>query len=131
MGFNASEQVEPLEYDFTYFGTANPPISVLANAKGEIPEPSDQAVTTMQRKLTAATKRFLPDNIDPNNQVAMNQAMAQIPEDAFSRAEQEILDAIAELCNGSPTREQLAALPYRHKRKFIAWLQRQLMNPES
>jgi hypothetical protein len=126
MGFNAGDEVEPLDYDFTFFKDKIPELAV---AKGTIPEPSDTAVQRMQRKLVEATKKFVPSGAPGAPTTAA--AMADLPEDAFEQAETVILDAIAELCAGSPTREQLAVLPYRHKRKFIAWLQRQLMNPEA
>lgn len=122
MGFDASTAVEPLDYDFTHFASRDP---VLADAKGVIDEPSDEAVQKMQRQFAEATKAFRDASSGDGP------PLAELDRDVFEASETAILEAVAEVCNGSPSREQLAALPYRHKRRFLTWLQRQLMNPES
>jgi hypothetical protein len=53
-----------------------------------------------------------------------------MPEGTFAKIDEGIIDALAELTAGSPTRTQLVALPFRLRRKFIMWLQQELMNPE-
>jgi|1185.fasta_scaffold720548_1 hypothetical protein len=130
-GFDAGAVVEALDYDFTYFYKQDHELyAVLAGAKGTVPEPSDEMVQRLQRKMAEATADLIPDGIDTDDRVAMVKAMAAMPEDAFAKGEAGILDALAELTRGFPTRDQLEVLPYRIKRKFIQWLTKQLMDPE-
>lgn len=140
MGFDAGTVVAPLDYNFDSLaklpkyqnpdGTSMYP--ELVGVVGTTPEPSDEAVQKMQRAFVASTKALQPAaDVDPNDPRAVRQALDDMPRELFAKAEEDILDALAELCAGSPTREQLKALPYRHKREYIKWLQGELMNPES
>jgi uncharacterized protein YgbK (DUF1537 family) len=130
-GFDAGAVVEALDYDFTYFHKIDPEhYAILAHAKGTVPEPSDEMVQRLQKRMSEATADMIPDGVDPEDRVAMIKAMAAMPEDKFQKSEAGILDALAELTAGNPTREQLNILPFRVKRKFIQWLTKQLMDPE-
>jgi hypothetical protein len=103
----------------------------LEGVKGTVPEPSDEAVQEFQRRLTAASRDVLPDDLDLDDRVAVARAMRDLPEGTFRKIDQAIIDAVAELTDGDPTREQIAALPFRLRRRFVTWLQRELMDPES
>jgi hypothetical protein len=131
VSFDAGSEVEPLDYNFDTIAKRYPGrYPELEGVTGTVPEPSDDAVQTFQRRLTAATVDLLPV-IDMDDRVAVAKALRDMPEETFAKADQTIIDAVGELCAGSPTREQIAALPFRLRRKFVAWLQRELMNPES
>lgn len=140
MGFDAASIVEPLNYNFDTLAKmkeyTNPDgtsmFPELVGVYGTTKEPSDEAVQKMQRAFIDATKGLNPgEDVDPDDQRAVAKALNELPREAFAKAEEDILSALAELCQGSPTRDQLAALPYRQKREYIKWLQGQLMNPES
>jgi len=131
MSFDAGSEVEPLDYNFDTIAKRYPGrYPELEGVIGTVPEPSDDAVQTFQRRLTAATVDLLPV-LDLDDRVAVAKALRDMPEETFAKADQVIIDAVGELCAGSPTRDQVAALPFRLRRKFVAWLQRELMNPES
>jgi hypothetical protein len=140
MGFDAGSIVEPLNYNFDTLARmkeyTNPDgtsmFPELVGVYGTTKEPSDEAVQKMQRAFIDATKGLNPaEDVDPEDRRAVAKALNDLPREAFAKAEEDILNALAELCQGSPTRDQLAALPYRQKREYIKWLQGQLMNPES
>jgi|1185.fasta_scaffold544084_2 tRNA(Met) C34 N-acetyltransferase TmcA len=132
MAFDAADQVEPLDYNFDTIAQLYPgKYPILEGVKGTIPEPSDDAVQHLQHQLTAATKGLIPDDVDRDDRAALARAMRDLPEETFKLAEGKVTSALAELCAGSPTREQIEALPFRLRRKFLAWVQRELMDPES
>lgn len=130
-GFDAGTQVEPLDYNFDTIATMYPGrYPLLENVQGTTDEPSDEDVQKLQRRMRAATKDLIPEGIDPDDKIALVKATRDLPEDAFRTAEAAILDAIADLTAGKPSRDQIAALPFRVRRKYIQWVQRQLMDPE-
>src|SRR3954471_2845319 len=130
-GFDGGTVGDAPDHDFTYFYKKDPHVyAILADAKGTVPEPSDEMVQRLQRRMSEATADMIPDGIDPDDRVAMIKAMAAMPEDKFAKSEAGILDALAQLTRGQPTRDQLVILPFRVKRKFIQWLTKQLMDPE-
>jgi hypothetical protein len=133
MGFDASSVVEELNYDFDSLARKLGPERhpLLVGVKGTTPEPSDDEVRQFQLDQQAAAKKFMPDGVDPTDRVALLTAMRSMPDSAFSEAQEGILDSISKLTKGEPSREQIAALPFRHQRRYITWLQKQLMDPES
>lgn len=132
MAFDAADQVEPMDYNFDTIAKAYPGrYPLLEGVSGTVPEPSDEAVQHLQHRLTTATKGLIPDGIDTTDRTALALALREMPEGLFRDAEESVIDALAELTAGSPTREQIAALPFRIRRNFVRWLQKELMDPES
>lgn len=139
MGFDAGTVVSPLEYNFDSLAKrytkpdGESMYPELVGVSGTTPEPSDEMVQEMQRSFVAATTRLnsATGAVDAEDRKAVAAALEAIPKEEFAKVEEDILDALAKLCQGRPTRDQLAALPYRQKREYIKWLQNELMNPES
>jgi hypothetical protein len=124
--FNGKSLGGDLRYDFSDFG--HPDI------KGVVPEPSRFAVKKFLRDVQAAFKSLklaaddAPEQASPDDIV---NTMNKIDdEELFDKLTESITDALAELCGGSPTRDQLERLGYRPFMGFFGYLMENLMNPE-
>lgn len=113
--FNAETAgVEPMVYDFTAWGV---------DAKGTIPEPSNQMMETFQRRSAETMqKASLVESAMGDNPT--EEQVARALEEA--RKLSESMDKnIAKLCQNQPSAEQCAALPFRIKQAFNEWLMAQ------
>lgn len=137
-GFVAAEAVETLDYDFT---------SLNANGderftKGTIPEPSRELYDNftdanhkidreMGLDLEGLTEEIAKVENPQEAMLIYGRAIAAIPEDSRREAAHKRIDVIAELCQGTPPKEEIAALPFRHQEAFFGWLMGQLRGPFS
>lgn len=123
MGFDARTAVDPLDY------TLEPYVE---GATGTVPEPTDAALEryfrTLREIVVEAGISELPEDAS-DAQVA--RVFVKLPDDAIETMAEKTREAVIELCQGSPSREQIKALPARPKRAFIDWLTSQLGNPTS
>lgn len=132
MGFDAADIVEPLDYNFDTLARRYPGLyPALDGVSGTVPEPSDEMVQRFQRDFAGATADLIPEGVDTNDRAALARVMRDMDDAVYKKSEDALLDALAALTRGQPTREQMGALPYRMKREFIKWLTNELMNPES
>jgi hypothetical protein len=136
--FDAGAVVEALEWDFTgKQGTKTVPgwPRGLANARGVISEPTDAAIgrfldglkklySEAQKTLTAD----LPEDATPDQ---MLEALSSVTGDAFVQLMADIAALFAELCGGSPSKDQLLLLPMRARVRFFAWVQQEVVSPEA
>jgi hypothetical protein len=119
VGFNASEAVEPLDYDFT--GYVDGP-----EARGVVPEPSQQAMSGYRKAVLGVIREYKDvqdldvDNITDDQ---MDNLTARAEE-----LEKRMDELTARLCKNTPSIEVLGKLPWRHKVLFSKWLQEQF-NP--
>jgi hypothetical protein len=119
MGFDAGVEVDELTYDFSKF---------LPGVTGTIPEPTNEQLEA----LVAVLRKTFPTTTNPETgktQVDLEAVAAATDED--SEAEAVLYDAISEFTSGSPSTEQLKALPFRPQRAFVGWLLGQFFSPES
>jgi hypothetical protein len=116
MGFEADKVVSALVWNFRPF----------VEADGTTPEPSDKAVRHFLFETQQITAE-LP-NSDDEDFVEQIKNMREEDYDAIS---DRITDLVAELCAGSPTRDQIDALPHRIQRQYVAWLRKELTDPEA
>lgn len=128
MGFKAEDAVEQLDYDF------NPYV----RAKGVIAEPSSDQIDTFRTSIAAAYQEM---GLDPEllqSAVAgggeagasMLEHFSEIME-STTGVEAKIARAVSVLCDGSPTEEQISALPHRVKALFLGWMTGTFFNPEA
>jgi len=96
---------------------------------GTIPDPSEArvrafnlAVDQLRREAADETDRLLKDHADDADLAEQADAIAE-------RLHEKELDLVAELCAGTPTREQIADLPHRVRTGFMEWLGEELRNP--
>lgn len=122
-GFNAATAVEAMDYDFTAFG----------GRKGAIPEPSTGQVKEFFKALQAIAAEVRPmmDKAAKANKGELDEAdiaelMSMMDDDLVEKQQDKIIDAVAELCGGSPSRDEIAKLPYRVLGAFNAWIGREI-----
>jgi enamine deaminase RidA (YjgF/YER057c/UK114 family) len=127
--FDASK-FAPVEYDFTGFQDADgQPI----NDKGTVPEPSRAAVAQMMTNVQNAFKELGIERDNTDTPEGIVQAMSEVEdddEDTFQKMTDALAEAIAELCNGRPSRESVLRLPYRAFMGFFGYLMEEVMSPE-
>lgn len=104
--------------------------------KGVVPEPTRAQVNNLMKSVTAAFKEagLAPDTQEGEvlspDQVA--DTMSKVDDDEmFEKLSNVLLDALSDICGGSPSREVLEALPYRPFQGFFGYLIGNLTNPES
>jgi hypothetical protein len=104
-------QIEPLDYDFTPAKKANG--KGKCSGKGTIPEPSREDIDKYLARINALQQA----NGTPGAAPTENQWP-------------ELMEAVTELTNGKPSREELEELPFREFLFFIRWLGQEFTNPE-
>lgn len=132
MAFDVNDAPEPLDYDFDSIAKRYPgKYPDLEGVTGTTPEPSDDEVRELQAALGKATSALLPAGVNPDDRVALATALKDMDPAIFKQAEDGIIAAVAEITKGSPTFAQIMALPFRIRRRYVGWIQRELMNPEA
>lgn len=132
MGYDA-HSVEALDFDFTGLQLADEKAkALLADAKGTIPEPSQQQIEAFSdaiERFTIGNEKFDADNRKLAEEIqsgSVTDADRTKREKALRREEKRLqkllYDAVAALCAGVLTAEQFAALPARHQLGFTRWL---------
>lgn len=117
-GFDLSKSLEPLAWDFG------------GGIKGVVPEPSPKAVNRFRTRIAEnvrATGRDVGDRSDIDN---LLKVLASLNEDDLNAIYEENLDAVTELCDGSPSRDEIAGLGHRGFQAFLGWIGGELVNPE-
>lgn len=123
--FDASSIGGELEYDFSKWG----------GSRGTIPEPPRFAVSKM---LKSVEKLFvdlgLRDKDDdgvksPDDIIDTMEKVDQ--EEIFEKMQLGLVEILADVCGGSPSREELEKLPYRPFQGFFGYLMGELTNPEA
>lgn len=113
--FDLGQEVEALDYDFTTgragWDTANGP------GKGVIPEPSRGAMRRFGLKMVAAFG--LPPSA---TQAQMDDAMRSLDPADAERVEDAMIDALSEVCQGSPSALELRALGEFGLRAFAGFM---------
>jgi hypothetical protein len=137
-GFDAGAEVDPLDYDFTTIKALPGAVrEILKDAKGTIPEPSNEQVNKFLRKQRSKLESHgvKIEDFDPADQIksmtAVAKALATASPEDIDKMASGMVDAVAELCGGTPTREQIDALPQRIQTAFFGWLMGKLTSPES
>lgn len=125
--FDASS-IGDVEYDFTEFKSVIDRQYI--DDAGAIPEPSPDLVgRTMKRISEAFDAIDMKDVGDTPEEIG--KAMKKIDdEQTFLKMSDQLLDAIAELCDGAPRRESLEALGWRRFMAFTGYVMSELMSPE-
>jgi hypothetical protein len=134
MGFDAGKSVTTLDYDLTTANVADEEArEILKDAKGTIPEPSQAALdrfTSHVRDIATdpdlAALVALGEDPDP---AAVIDAVGQMPEEKLNQVTEGMLDVIIDVCQGSPTEEQIRALPPRVRNAFVGWVSGELVGP--
>lgn len=147
MAFIAGDVTEPMDWDFTAFGTPED--------KGTIPEPSAEDVDLFGRRYLGLLQELRQSLTEDENAIAgetTDEAAKRIVEhaakplmerieewatrtavnrDDIVRVNAEMRRILADVCGGAPTLAQIELLPSRILRLFTAWLHEQLTSPKA
>jgi hypothetical protein len=139
MGFDASQAVTELEWDFTAYGAGS----------GTSPEPSDLAIMRFQRKqmrLATATVedvRLTKQQLDQDDKevqivklIPLKEALSAIAaidgtDERGALVMRQMAEIVAEALSDCPTADQIMKLPLRIRSAYYGWITGQLLNPES
>lgn len=135
--FDAAKAVDPVEWDFTAYG----------GGSGVTPEPSrgqiiqfekemkrlSKSIRAIQRKADALEKKAKDENLPPEELDKMIDALEdEVSIDQMDAYEDAVTEAIAELCGGSPSVEDMNGLPFRIKEEFAKFVIQEFRpSPES
>lgn len=129
-GFDAGSACESLDFDFTtgsfWAAIVEQHPDLADQGRGTIPEPSEDAIMSFQRAQRAALG--LDTGADEEEVRKHLMAMTDDEQEAMNVA---VLDSYAALCNGSPSRDLLSAIPFRHRRLFYRWLSEEINDPKA
>lgn len=114
----SSSSVEVLEYDFRDFASNSGKGS--CKGHGEIPEPTSDALEA----YGAATRELF--KVETNKDVKEKLE----DDDAAKAKSRELLKLTADLCENSPSVEELEDLPPRIQRAFFKWIFKEITDPE-
>jgi hypothetical protein len=128
-GFNASTAaLEPLDFDFTEFKHSD---GSSCEGKGTVPEPSqdllDEVFEDLRTLMASAGLEVFEDG-DTSAEVV--KALNDAPDNVMKAISGGMLETVAKLTQGEPTREQLEALPARPRGAFYGWLLGQFGDPQ-
>ncbi len=116
--------VEPLDYDFTGFpSTKNPGKN--CKGKGTIPEPTHAVLEAYAEGL----RDLFGINEGEDAETAM-ESVQKKNEEGSGDAADTLLELTADLCQHSPTADDLRELPPRILNAFQKWVYRELSDPE-
>lgn len=119
-------------FDSGQFGTLRYDFKAYGGVQGMIPDPSDEMIEQYLRGMRDAAKEFsAAENTEDLSAEQLQELLEDDQNMRLAEAQQVIAGLTAELCGGSPTKEQLLALPFRVRQAFLSWLQGKLVNPES
>ena len=97
-----------------------------------IPEPSNHAVNTFQDKLANNLEAIgRPPVSDKTDMDEIRRAYSDLTVEEMDQLHDWSLDALVDLCNGSPSREQIDEMGHRGQQGFLGWVQEQLSAPNS
>lgn len=122
--FVAADEVPALTYDFTAY----------KGESGVIPEPTDTQITTFRRSVKAALAPVM-DLAKRAKGMSEDDVQAMViagGDDTISdELWQQIIDAVGVLCGGSPSADQINALPGRVKTAFAGWITGIFLQPKA
>lgn len=120
-------------FDAGQFGTLRYDFKAYGGVQGIIPDPSDTKIEEFMRGMRDAAQEFSTEEVDVDNLTAeeLQELMADDSNLRIKDAQDTMMGLLGELCDGSPSKEQLLALPLRVRMRFTRWLQEKLLDPES
>lgn len=119
-GFVLADQVEPLAYDFGAYGPS-----------GVTPEPSQGGLTRFLTQIKDLAQVAGVDAADLQDAAPAEVArvLDSLDEHKLEETNGQMVDALADLCQGHPTRDEIQALPARIQQAWTGWLMGQLTDP--
>lgn len=125
--FDAGKAVEAVEWDFTAYG----------GGEGTTPEPSRGQIQKFNSTQRALTKRIRPiirkaESLEKKAKegtisgeeldAEVDALETEVTEKEMEQYEQEFTEALAELCSGSPSVDDMEELPFRVKQAWAEFV---------
>lgn len=125
--FVVSEEVEDLSYDFTKF---------VKDAAGIIPEPSGVQLNAFRKAISEVTREALATVPDDKAVKALtSRQQFSLVADFLGRDDSVLAEKMAhiaaDVCSGTPSFEDISALPARPAQAFYGWLTEVFLRPEA
>lgn len=120
-GFDAGGAVSALEFNFT---TAKGADGNPCKGKGVVPEPSQDLIDEVFEDLRGlmASVGLKSESVGGDATVEVVKTLTEAPEGVMKSISSGMLDTVAKLTQGQPSREEIAALSSRHRQAFYGWL---------
>lgn len=115
-GFDAGKAVDPLDWSLRPY----------VDATGTVPEPTDtefRAYMRTMKQLTGVDEAATDDEL--------NRRLSGLDDDALQQMTDDLIAALVKLTKGSPSVEQIKAMPQRPQRAFVRWLMQEMNDPNS
>lgn len=123
-GFKATTVVSKMSYDFTGIPLADQDVAkVLDAAKGVTPEPSGEQVRQFQIAMRSVLG--LPQETPQAEILATINAKSK---DELLDLDEDFMDIVSEVTSGMPSREILAALPFRIREAYYGYIYGEMTN---
>lgn len=117
MKFDATKDVDPLEYDLNPF----------VDAKGTVPEPTDAQVarfyTDLSRQFELALGKERVAGVEMDDPMSVAELLQSLTTEDQEALYTSLLDLHADVCSGQPSRAELEKLPFRIRRMFYGAVQ--------
>lgn len=115
--FDAANAVEPLEFDFKPY----------ADVAGTVSEPTDDQVAefygTLGRQLENALGEERMKDVDVTDPTDVGRVFMSLTTEDHRTMYEQLLDLHAGVCGDQPSREDVAALPFRLRRAWYGMVQ--------
>lgn len=122
MGFKLSEHLTKLDYDFGMVSGHT--------VKGAIPEPSSDAVNDFFADMGESMKTIGIEIKNTEDKVEVAKAMQGLTREQLKQITALTVDALCELTQNNPVKEDLVAAGHRPLQAFLGWLVGELQDPE-
>lgn len=119
--FTAETVVEALEYTLLPY----------VDSKGVIPEPSTLQVQAFMNAQATERERLRKELAGLPDDEPLEATLKRLGSKQVEAAVKRNAQMYAALCSGTPSAEELAALPHRIFAAFAAWVSEQILNPEA
>lgn len=98
--------------------------------RGVVPEPSRKLVGETMKAISASIGKVTGEEVNPDPD-AVASALENLEDDeTFEKVAEDMLDTLANFCQGHPTRESLDALPWPRFMAFFGYLMEYMLSPE-
>jgi hypothetical protein len=128
--FDADSIGGSLDFDFSSW--LDPKLGTII---GSVTEPPRSAVNKLMKSVTAAFKEMGIGNKEEGENLTPTEVANEMDkiedEETFEKLNGMLLDALTEVCGGTPSKDVLHALPYRPFMGFFGYLIGNLTNPEA
>jgi len=132
--FDAGSVVEPLTWNFA--SLKDPAGKPYVDKSGVVREPTDRQLADYLAGIKKLIKEFrgkLPDDLMTGTATPaeLTSAVDDLDPETVTQFHAGLAAVVADLCSGTPSKDDLLGLPIRIRSVFYTWLQQEVMAPEA